>query len=134
MISGGACAGKRENCYIAAHDALTGKELWRFYTTPGPGEPGDESWGGAATDKRSLPPGDCPAPTIRCASLLYWGVANPMPDQRMSRHDGNPDAVSRTAPPICIATRPSRSIPTPASWPGITSICPATIGNPTLHA
>src|SRR5262249_17955699 len=25
-ISGGACAGNRANCYIAAHDALTGKE------------------------------------------------------------------------------------------------------------
>ena len=35
VISGGACAGKRANCYIAAHDAMTGKEAWRFYTTPG---------------------------------------------------------------------------------------------------
>ena len=26
MISGGACAGNRANCYISAHDALTGKE------------------------------------------------------------------------------------------------------------
>jgi alcohol dehydrogenase (cytochrome c) len=43
VITGAACAGKRENCYIAAHDALTGKEAWRFYTTPGIGEPGDES-------------------------------------------------------------------------------------------
>jgi alcohol dehydrogenase (cytochrome c) len=30
--------------------------------------------------------------------LTYWGIANPMPDQRAARHNGNPDAVSRTAP------------------------------------
>jgi len=39
VISGGACAGNRENCYIAAHDARTGKLLWRFYTTPAPANP-----------------------------------------------------------------------------------------------
>src|ERR1700744_699762 len=33
VITGGACAGKRENCFILANDATTGKELWRFYTT-----------------------------------------------------------------------------------------------------
>ena len=31
---------------IAAFDAKTGKELWRFYTIPGPGEPGNETWSG----------------------------------------------------------------------------------------
>ena len=30
--------------FIAAFDAQTGKELWRFYTIPGPGEPGHETW------------------------------------------------------------------------------------------
>ena len=32
--------------FIAAYDAKTGKEDWRFYTVPGPGEPGHDSWGG----------------------------------------------------------------------------------------
>src|SRR5215469_8611448 len=31
--------------FIAAYDARTGKEDWRFNTTAGPGEPGHESWG-----------------------------------------------------------------------------------------
>ena len=31
---------------IAAFDAKTGKEVWRFYTIPGPGEPGNETWSG----------------------------------------------------------------------------------------
>ncbi len=32
--------------FVAAYDAKTGKEAWKFYTIPGPGEPGHESWAG----------------------------------------------------------------------------------------
>ncbi len=32
--------------FIAAFDVNTGKEAWRFYTVPGPGEPGHETWAG----------------------------------------------------------------------------------------
>jgi alcohol dehydrogenase (cytochrome c) len=98
VISGGACAGKREGCFISAHDALTGKEIWKFFTTPAPGEPGDESWGGAALDKRLASTWGLPGTYDPARKLLYWGVANPMPDQRILRHDNNPDAVSRSAP------------------------------------
>src|SRR5262249_58882065 len=30
--------------FIAAFDAKTGKELWRFNTIAGPGEPGHDTW------------------------------------------------------------------------------------------
>ena len=30
--------------FVAAYDANTGKEAWRFYTIPAPGEPGSETW------------------------------------------------------------------------------------------
>jgi len=98
VISGGACSGNRANCYISAHDALTGKEVWRFYTTPAAGEPGDESWGGAAVNNRQASTWGLPGSYDPGRRLLYWGIANPMPDQRSARHDGNVDAVSRTAP------------------------------------
>jgi hypothetical protein len=98
VISGGACAGNRANCYISAHDALTGKEVWRFYTTPAPGEPGDESWAGAPVDKRLASTWGLPGAYDPVRKMLYWGIANAMPDQRAARHDGNPDAISRTAP------------------------------------
>ena len=32
--------------YVVAYDANTGKELWRTFTIPGPGEPGHETWSG----------------------------------------------------------------------------------------
>jgi alcohol dehydrogenase (cytochrome c) len=30
--------------FIDAYDAKTGKRAWRFYTIPGPGEPGNKTW------------------------------------------------------------------------------------------
>ena len=47
VISGRSCRpwGGPEACIIAAHDALTGAELWRRRVIAGPGEPGDETWG-----------------------------------------------------------------------------------------
>lgn len=47
LISGRNCMpqGGPEACVITAHDALTGRELWRRRTIPRPGEPGSDSWG-----------------------------------------------------------------------------------------
>src|SRR3989454_4649881 len=36
--------------FVAAYDARTGREAWRFYTIPAPGEPGGDSW-------KACPPG-----------------------------------------------------------------------------
>ncbi len=53
-ISGRGCEpeGGPDACVIVAHDALTGKELWRTRTMPRPGEPGDESWAGIPDEAR----------------------------------------------------------------------------------
>ena len=34
-----------ESCFITAHDARTGRELWRTFTIARPGEPGGDTWG-----------------------------------------------------------------------------------------
>ena len=54
IISGRQCqpGAGHEGCIITAHDAKTGKELWRTSTIPGPGEPGDETWGGVPMEQR----------------------------------------------------------------------------------
>ncbi|MBI3939779.1 MAG: PQQ-binding-like beta-propeller repeat protein [Acidobacteria bacterium] len=98
VLSGRSCFGSRENCFIAAHDARTGKEVWRFYTTPLPGEPGDDSWGGAPVDLRRASTWGLPGSYDPVRKLVYWGIANPTPNTRMQRHGGNPDAISRSAP------------------------------------
>jgi alcohol dehydrogenase (cytochrome c) len=54
VISGRQCqpGAGHEGCIITAHDAKTGKEVWRTSTIPKPGEPGDETWGGVPMEQR----------------------------------------------------------------------------------
>ena len=54
VISGRSCSarGGPHACVITAHDAKTGAELWRRRTIPGPGEPGDETWGDVPFEDR----------------------------------------------------------------------------------
>jgi alcohol dehydrogenase (cytochrome c) len=65
--------------FVAAFDAHTGKEAWRFYTIPGPGEPGHETWEGDSWSHGGGPAwvtGSYDPET----NLTYWGVGNPGPD------------------------------------------------------
>jgi alcohol dehydrogenase (cytochrome c) len=65
--------------FIAAWDVKTGKEVWRFNTTPGPGEPGNETWSGDSWKSGGAPiwvTGSYDAET----NLTYWGTGNPGPD------------------------------------------------------
>jgi alcohol dehydrogenase (cytochrome c) len=70
--------------FVAAFDAKTGKECWRFWTIPGPGEFGSESWPG---DAYKLGGGTTWMPGTFDAELntIYWGTSNPSPD-----FDGGP--------------------------------------------
>jgi alcohol dehydrogenase (cytochrome c) len=65
--------------FIAAWDVNTGKELWRFYTVPGPGEPGHETWSGDSWLHGGAPvwvTGSYDSDL----NLTYWGTGNPGPD------------------------------------------------------
>src|SRR4051812_15911804 len=90
--------GKRENCFIAAHDAKTGKELWKFYTTAAPGEPGGDTWADAPVEQRAAGPWGLPGSYDPKRKVTYWGIANPNPYTRLTRHNGKADAVPLTAP------------------------------------
>jgi alcohol dehydrogenase (cytochrome c) len=98
VISGRTCNSARSNCFIAAHDARTGQEVWRFYTTAGAGDPGDASWAGAPVDGRRAAAWGLPGTYDPARHLLYWGIANPMPNTRAERHGGNADAIPTHAP------------------------------------
>ena len=98
VLTGWTCGVTREGCLIVAHEAQTGKELWKFYTTPAPGEPGGDSWGNVPVEKRMAGPWGLPGAYDPSRKLVYWGIANPKPYTRLKRHGGNPDAIPRSAP------------------------------------
>ena len=66
--------------WLAALDARTGNELWRWYAVPKPGEPGSETWkdknnawktgGGGLWQTGSYDP---------ATKLTIWGTGNPVP-------------------------------------------------------
>ena len=98
VISNRTCdQGKREFCFIAAHDAKTGKEVWKFYVTAAPGEPGGDTWGKLPLEERAAGPWGLPGSYDPVRKIVYWGVANPNPYTRFKRH-GSYDAVSNTSP------------------------------------
>ncbi len=74
--------------FIGAWDANTGKEIWRFYTIPGPGEPGHETWagdswmhGGASVwETGSYDPE---------TNLTFWGIGNAGPDYNGNMREGD---------------------------------------------
>ena len=49
---GSSCFAKGMRCFMAAFDAGSGKELWRFDTVPGDKASGSKSWGGAPASER----------------------------------------------------------------------------------
>jgi alcohol dehydrogenase (cytochrome c) len=98
VISNRTCEqSKRENCFIAAHDAMTGQEVWKFYATAAPGEPGGDTWADMPVDQRAAGPWGLPGSYDPKRKVLYWSVANPNPYTRLTRH-GSADAVSLSAP------------------------------------
>lgn len=66
--------------YLDAFDVRTGEPAWRFWTVPGPGEPGHESWGGAQTWRTGAGPTWITGTYDPELDLLYWGTGNPGPD------------------------------------------------------
>ena len=65
--------------FLDAYDAKTGKRVWRFWTTPGPGEPGNETWSGDSW-KHGGAPTWITGSYDPATNLLYWGTGNPGPD------------------------------------------------------
>jgi alcohol dehydrogenase (cytochrome c) len=74
--------------FVVALDAATGEERWRFFTIPGPGEPGHDTWqgdswktGGTATWMTgSYDPS---------LDLVYWSTGNASPNFNASSRSGD---------------------------------------------
>ena len=86
--------------FVAAYDARSGREAWRFYTLPAPNEPGGDTWkpcppktadafcdpdawkhgGGSVWVTGSYDP---------ALNLTYWGVGNAGPDWNNEQRPGD---------------------------------------------
>jgi alcohol dehydrogenase (cytochrome c) len=74
--------------FLAAFDAKTGKEVWRFNTVAGPGERGGETWGGDSwkTGGGSIWVTGSYDPE---SNLTYWGIGNAGPDRNGDSRPGD---------------------------------------------
>jgi glucose dehydrogenase len=76
--------------FVTAYKADSGAQAWRFYTVPGPGQPGHESWpqnndmwkygGGSVWQVPAIDPS---------LGLMYIVVGNPSPDLDGSKRAGD---------------------------------------------
>jgi quinohemoprotein ethanol dehydrogenase len=85
-VSGGEFATRGS---VTAYDATTGKRIWRFYTIPGPGETGHETW---PQDNDAWKVGGAPVwqtPSVDPKlGLLYFTTGNAGPDNNGSKRAG----------------------------------------------
>ena len=85
--------------FIAAYDAVTGREAWRFYTIPAPGEPGSETWERCPPEAKPF----CDPEAWKHGggsiwmtgaydprlNLTYWGTGNVGPDYNGVQRPGD---------------------------------------------
>jgi hypothetical protein len=79
--------------FLHAYDAATGRRLWRWYSVPGPGEFGNETWLGDSWQRGGSPiwlTGSYDPES----NLVYWTVGNPTRES-IARHAGARQPVQR---------------------------------------
>jgi alcohol dehydrogenase (cytochrome c) len=67
--------------FIDAYDANTGERKWRFYTVPGPGEPGHDTWEGDSW-KIGGAPAWITGVYDPLTNITFWTTGNPSPSNR----------------------------------------------------
>ncbi len=91
LVSGRNCMpqGGPQGCVITAHDAVTGKELWRLSAIAKPGEPGDASWGDVPYAERWQVGAWMPPSFDPDLGLVYIGtsVTAPAPKYMLAGND-----------------------------------------------
>jgi alcohol dehydrogenase (cytochrome c) len=88
--------------FVAAYDPDTGKEVWRTYTVPAPGEPGSETWPKGDQWKNGGAPVWVTGNYDPQTNIAYWGTGNGGPWMGDQRPGDNLYATSTIA--IDVAT------------------------------
>ena len=88
VISGVSGGDEGVRGFVVAFNAMTGKEVWRFWSVPAPGEPGSETWQGKAIRY------PCAATWLTGSydaknDLLFWTTGNPCPDYNGTERVGD---------------------------------------------
>ncbi|MCK5439753.1 MAG: PQQ-binding-like beta-propeller repeat protein, partial [Gemmatimonadetes bacterium] len=94
-----------ESCFITAHDARTGEELWRTFTIARPGEPGGDTWGDLPLALRGGGDAWIPGSYDPDLDLVYWGVAQAKPHVAASRGLTVHDAALYTSSTLALNPR-----------------------------
>ena len=99
-----------EACFITAHDARSGEELWRTYTIARPGEPGGDTWGGLPLALRGggdVWNGGSWDPEL---GLVYFGVAQAKPWVAASRGTTAADSALYTNSTLALDVNDGRIV------------------------
>ena len=79
------CRSFGSSCFITAHDAKTGEELWRTHTIARPGEPGGDTWGDLPMELRAGVDVWIPGTYDPELGLVYYGTAQSKPWMAVSK-------------------------------------------------
>jgi alcohol dehydrogenase (cytochrome c) len=88
VVSGTAGGEQGVRGFLVAFDQATGKEVWRFWTVPAPGEPGSETWKGKDILHGSSVTWLTGAYDPQL-DIIYWPTGNPGPDYNDDERGGD---------------------------------------------
>ena len=83
--------GTSQSCFLSAHDAETGQELWRRESVAGPGDPPEHNatWGGAPYEQRWKASFWLTGSYDPDLNLVYWTTASPYPYPELHKGTGS---------------------------------------------
>ncbi len=89
LITGIGCGEHGGRGYLEGWDPATGRQLWRRYTVPAPGEAGSETWPATDAWTRGGGPAWLTGSYDPALDLVYWGVGNASPWNAQDRKGDN---------------------------------------------
>ena len=129
LITGSRCnpsSPRPGGCFITAHDAGSGAELWRINTAAIPDQPGGDTWGGLPRAARRHASAWMVGSYDPELDLVYWGTGPPAPLPETLRGAGKADLLYTNS---TLAIDPDTG-----EMAGISSICHGTTGTSTMSS